>query len=280
MAKSTIMLKKDIVEIGRRVYQRGYVAANDGNISVKTPDNRVLITPTGVSKGFMDVDSMVVVTMDGKQVSSGPKASSELGMHLAVYRERDDVNAIVHAHPPFATAFGIAEIPLTQAILPEVVISLGAIPLIEYGTPGTEELCKPLIPKLKQHDAFLLQNHGALALGPDLTTAYFRMETLEHFAHIAFNAYLLGKINTLSESDIGKLLAQRREYGFSGEYQTGACIDDTGACSILQPRQTYLKSSEPGDTSRDKPSVALSSEELKSIIRDTVQHYLESQNQD
>ncbi len=258
------------------MYQRGYVAANDGNISVRTSDNHVVITPTGVSKGFMDVESMVTVTMDGRRISDGPGASSELGMHLAVYREREDVHAIVHAHPIHATAFGIAGIPLTQAILPEVIISVGAIPLIEYGTPGTDELCRPLIPHLKQHDAFLLQNHGALTLGPDLTTAYFRMETLEHFAQIAFKAFLLGKIHTLSDSDIGKLLAQREKYGFSGTFKAETCSDESGACSILKPSQTYLKAADPRKASPPCGGPTVAEEELKSIIHETVRRFFES----
>jgi L-fuculose-phosphate aldolase len=261
-------LKKELVEIGRRVYMRGYVAANDGNISIRLDGDRILITPTGVSKGYMTPEMMVVCDMEGKSLTPGLKASSEIIMHTKTYQMRSDVQAIVHAHPPYATATGIAGIPLVQAILPEVIITLGSIPLIEYGTPGTEEIFSPLIPWIADHDAFLLQNHGALTYGPNLETAYFRMETLEHFAHIAFISKLLGNIHTLEENQITKLLKQREKSGLPCEFDVSACDGNrTGACSILKKGERILEKRKTCDKPDDPEMEVLIKNITETIIR-------------
>lgn len=213
MKKSLFTLKKDIVEVGQRMYQRGYVASNDGNISARLDENKFLVTPTGVSKGFMKPEDLIVVNIDGKVLSGMKKPSSEVFMHLQVYKDRPDVNSVCHAHPPYATGFAVAGIPLDKCILPEVIITLGSIPLIEYGTPGTEELYRPVTKLLKDYDAFLLANHGALTIGTDVINAYHKMETVEHFAHIAFVAQQLGYPNTLSKEQVQKLKDQREKFG-------------------------------------------------------------------
>jgi L-fuculose-phosphate aldolase len=205
-------LKHEIVEVGRRVYARGFVAANDGNISARIDPNRIVITPTGVSKGYMKTADMVVVDLDG-QVLNGKKASSELPMHLAIYRNRPDVQSICHAHPPYATGFAVAGIALDRCVLPEVVVGLGGVPLVEYGTPGTDEFYLPLLKPLQDYDAFLLANHGAVTVGRDVMNAYFKMETLEHFAHISFIARQLGNENILGEKEVTKLLDLRAKFG-------------------------------------------------------------------
>ncbi len=257
-------LRKDIVEIGRRVYQRGYVAANDGNISVRVDENRILITPTGVSKGFMTPEEIVLCDMAGKPLTRGPGPSSEIFMHLKVYEMRPEIHAIVHAHPVYATAFGVAGIPLTQALLPEVIITLGGIPLAEYGTPGTEELYRPLIKYLDTYDAFLLQNHGALAIGKDLLSAYFRMETLEHCAQITLVSKQLGNIHTLSPDDVEKLLVQRKTAGLPGEFTAHSCsgVGASDACAILEPADTVITAQE----SSPMESPGIPNESLKKII--------------
>ena len=188
-----ISIKRDLVEVGRRVYARGYVASNAGTISARLDDQRVVITPTGVSKGFMSPEDMCVVDLDGKVVQGTKKPSSEVFMHLAVYKNRPDINSVCHAHPAYATGFAVAGIPLDKCILPEVIIALGGIPVVEYGTPGTEEFFRPVLKVLDKYDAFLLANHGALTIGKDIFNAYHKMETLEHFAHIAFVAQQLEK---------------------------------------------------------------------------------------
>ena len=185
-------IKKEICEIGRRIYNNGFVAANDGNISVKVNDNEFYCTPTGVSKGFMTPDMIIRIDGTGKKIEGKLNPSSEIKMHLRVYRERPDVNAVVHAHPPTATAFTVAGLPMDKYILPEAVLVLGDVPTCDYGTPSTEEIPDSLMPYIQNHDAFLLKNHGALTVGNTLTKAFFVMEEVEFNAKISAIAYQLG----------------------------------------------------------------------------------------
>jgi L-fuculose-phosphate aldolase len=216
-------IRAEIVEVGRRLWERGYVASNDGNISVRIDDHRLITTPKSVSKGFMTADMMVVTDLSGKKLSGEREASSELKMHLQVYRDRPDARAVVHAHPPTATGFAVAGIPLDRAVLAEVVTTLGSIPIAEYATPSTDELPQACSKYLKAHDGLLLANHGALAIGPDLFTAYHRMETIEHFAKISLVTRMLGQEHLLSR-------------------QAPVCADDTVttgpdgqvACQVVQ----------------------------------------------
>ena len=237
-----LSLKKDIVEVGRRVYARGYVASNDGNISARLDKDRFVITPTGVSKGFMNVEDMVVIDMKGKVVSGQKKPSSEMFMHLEVFKNRPDVNGIVHSHPPYATGFAVAGIPLNKCILPEVIIVLGGIPLIEYGTPGTEEFYRPILKHLEKHDAFLLANHGSLTVGKDVFNAYYKTETLEHFAHIAFVAQQLGVMNVLNREEVKKLTDLREKFGIKSDLSCETCEDQKtcGASPPNDPREEQL----------------------------------------
>jgi L-fuculose-phosphate aldolase len=215
LTQNLVTLKKNIVEAGRRAYARGYVAANDGNLSARIDMNHILITPTGVSKGFMKSNDLLVVDMKGTVMSGKKKPSSELFMHLQIYKVRDDVFSVCHLHPPYATGFSVAGIPLDQNSLSEVVISLGNIPLIPYGTPGTEDLYKPLLPLLQNSEAFLLANHGALTVGTDVFNAYSKMEILEHYAHILFIAKQLGNVNALNAKQVQALAALRQKFGIS-----------------------------------------------------------------
>lgn len=212
---SDAQLRDDIVEIGRRLWHRGFVASNDGNISVRIGPDRLLMTPTSVSKGFMTPDMMVITDMDGVLVAGAPgrKPSSEIQMHLVAYRARPDVQAVVHAHPPLSTGFAVAGIPLDRAVLAEVVTTLGSIPIADYGTPSTRELSDAVAPYVKAHDGLLLANHGALALGKDLFAAYYKMETIEHFARISLVARQLGRENLLSREEVGRLQGLRDRYG-------------------------------------------------------------------
>jgi len=214
---SDIQLRADIVEVGRRLWTRGFVASNDGNISVRLGPDRLLMTPSNVSKGFMAPEMMVVTDLDGQLVSGAPerKPSSEILMHLVAYRQRPDVHAVVHAHPPLATGFAVAGIALDRAVLAEVVTTLGAIPIAEYGTPSTRELADTVAPYVKAHDGLLLANHGALALGRDLFSAYYKMETIEHFARISLVARLLGREHVLSREEVVRLQGLRGSYGIA-----------------------------------------------------------------
>lgn len=208
-------IRADIVEVGRRMYARGYVASNDGNISCRLDDTRLVTTPRSVSKGFMTPDMMVVVDFEGRKLAGHREASSELPMHLEIYRNRPDVNAVVHAHPPLATGFAVAGIPLTRAVLAEVVTTLGSIPIAEYGTPSTQELPDAVRKYIKAHDGMLLANHGAVTCGPSVLAAYYRMETIEHFAKISLVARMLGGEHLISREEVGRLQGLRGTYGIA-----------------------------------------------------------------
>ena len=208
----------------RALYARGYTASNDGNISVRLDDRRLMTTPKNVSKGFMTPDMMVITDLEGRKLSGDRGPSSELKMHLQVYRDRPDANAVVHAHPPTATGFAVAGIPLDRAVLAEVVTTLGSIPIAEYATPSTDELPAACSKYLKAHDGLLLANHGALAIGPDLLTAYHRMETIEHFARISLVTHTLGRENLLSRAEVQRLQGLRGMYGIASP--APVCTDD------------------------------------------------------
>lgn len=210
---SESQLRDDIVEVGRRLYARGYTASNDGNISVRLDRGRLLMTPTGVCKGFMSPEMMCITDMDGRKLAGDRGPSSEMLMHLEVYRQRPDAQAVVHAHPPTATGFAVAGIPLTRAVLAEVVTTLGSIPIAEYATPSTLELPAAVRQYVKAHDGMLLANHGALTLGADLFSAYYKMETVEHFARISLVARTLGGERLLSQHEVERLQGLRDQYG-------------------------------------------------------------------
>ena len=213
MKQNIATLKRSILETGKRLYERGYIASNDGNISARVDAKRFLITPTRMSKGSMKADDLVIVDINGKVISGKRRPSSEMYLHLAIYKHRPDVNSVCHAHPPYATAFAVAGRSFEADVLPEVVINLGSVPLVPYGTPGTVEFVTPLLPFLPAYDAFLLANHGALTVGTDVHSAYYKMETLEHYAQILFLAQLLGNVNTLDEEKVKKLVALRGNFG-------------------------------------------------------------------
>ena len=216
-------LRADIVEIGRRMYARGYTASNDGNISVRLGDDRLLMTPKSVCKGFMTPDMMCVTDLDGRKLQGDRDPSSEMLMHLEVYRQRPDVRAVVHAHPPTATGFAVAGIPLDRAVLAEVLTTLGSIPLAEYATPSTRELPDAVRKYIKAHDGMLLANHGALTVGGDLYSAYYKMETVEHFAKISLVARLLGRENLISREEVMRLQELRGTYGIQAP--APICLD-------------------------------------------------------
>jgi L-fuculose-phosphate aldolase len=211
-AKSEDAHRREICTAGRWIHARHFAPATDGNISVRLKASRVLTTPTCLSKGMMTPEDLVVTDMQGRSLSGARPPSTELAMHLLIYRVRPDVYAICHAHPPIATGFAAAGVPLDKAILSEAVFSLGCVPLAPYGTPGTTELCDSIEPLLRSYDGILLANHGVVTYGPDLLTAFFRMETVEHFAQVSLVTQLLGKEKVLSAGDVDKLLAARARY--------------------------------------------------------------------
>ncbi|HLJ87165.1 MAG TPA: class II aldolase/adducin family protein [Candidatus Angelobacter sp.] len=205
-------VRKEICRIGKLIHERGFVAATDGNISVRLTQDSVLCTPTSISKGMMEPDDLVVVDMNGRLRSGNRHASTELGMHLLFYNLRPDVRAVVHAHPPTATGFAAAGISLEEPLVAEVVVSCGKIPLARYGTPGTPELGEALRPLVPKHDAILMAHHGVVTCGHELLCAYMKMETVEHYSQIALVARQLGPMRPLPEEEVRKLMQARENY--------------------------------------------------------------------
>jgi L-fuculose-phosphate aldolase len=265
-------VRADIVEAGRRLYARAYVASNDGNISARLDDSRLITTPKSVSKGFMTPDMMVIVDYSGTKIAGDRDPSSELPMHLEIYQNRPDVNAVVHAHPPLATGFAVAGIPLTRAVLAEVVTTLGSIPIAAYGTPSTKELPEAVRKYIKAHDGMLLANHGAVTCGPDVMAAYYKMETIEHFAKISLVARLLGREHLISREEVERLQGLRGVYGIAAP--APLCTDpaataagDQALCQVLEapssPRERLVPASSDGE-------IRLTYAELTALIADAV----------
>src|SRR5439155_18349602 len=208
--------RRDLLRICHLMYERSYVVSSDGNVSVQLDDGRVLATPTMTCKGRMTEDLIAVTDLEGRPLNDR-RASSELAMHLLIYQERPDVKAVCHAHPPHGTAFAVAGLPMDQPILSEVILTLGCVPLAEYGTPSTQELTDSMRPLVKHHNALLMANHGAVAYGVDLWQAFDRLETLEHTAKIAIMAKTLGGAIDLPADAIEKLVRIREQAGYLKE---------------------------------------------------------------
>jgi len=273
-------LRAEIVEAGRRLYARRYVASNDGNISARLDEHRLITTPKSVSKGFMTPDMMVIVDLEGKKVAGERDPSTELPMHLEVYRNRPDVNAVVHAHPPLATGFAVAGIPLTRAVLAEVITTLGSIPIAAYGTPSTAELPEAVRKYIKAHDGMLLANHGAVTCGPNVMAAYYKMETIEHFATISLVARLLGREHLISREEVERLQNLRGFYGIPAP--APLCTDpetldaDQATCQVLEAPESSDRlvpdvTSALRQASRDG-EIRLTYGELTALIADAVKN--------
>ncbi len=207
-------LKEQICEIGRRVYAKGFAAANDGNITIRLNDKEVLCTPTMVSKGFMKPEDVCKVDYDGKQLAGTRKRSSEVLLHLAVYKARPDVNGVVHCHPPHATAFAVAQEPIPKCVLPEVEVFLGEVPMAIYETPGTQKFAATVLPYVKDCNTIILANHGTVTFGPDLEKAYFNTEIIDAYCKILILARQLGRVNYFSETQTKELLDLKKRLGY------------------------------------------------------------------
>ena len=245
--------RRDICVVGRWMHERGFVASTDGNASVRLGPDRILTTPTCMSKGMLNPEDLVVCDLEGRRVNGFRNASSELAMHLLIYRLRPDVNAICHAHPPVATGYAAAGMALDKPILCELIIGLGTVPVARYGTPGTSELTEAIEPLVQGHDAILMANHGVVTYGPDLLTAFLRLETTEHFARVALVTELLGKQKLLSHSDVEKLVAVRARYG---------------AGALFVPPESGYSASE---ASNEAERVTLTRNELDALIEEAIQ---------
>jgi L-fuculose-phosphate aldolase len=256
-------LREKIVEIGRRIYEAGLVAAYDGNISARLDDGTILTTPTMVCKGRMTVEMLVLVDINGRKLRSHERnPSSEFPMHEAIYRLRPDIHAVVHAHPPFGTGFAVANVALDKPLLSEIILTLGCVPLASYGTPSTREMVDALTPFIPSHDALLLANHGAVTYGKDLEMAHGHMETLEHFAKIALIARLVGRQVELPGAAIEKLLDVRERGGYMpAEARLGQ------TCGYLQRRATTDAAQERAHApANGDETVTLTRKELTALI--------------
>ena len=241
--------KKAIIEAGKRMYNKGFVASNDGNISCKVGPNTIWATPTGVSKGFMTPDMLVKVNFDGKVLMGKSKPSSEIKMHFRVYEENPNVMAVTHAHPPVATSFAIAGISLDRAILPEAVVNLGSVPIAHYATPGSQDVPDSIAPYCNSHNAVLLANHGALSWGKDVFEAYHRLESLEYYATVLmYTARIIGKANELSCNQVSELIDIRDKLGIKSGGVPPCSLTETNNIDVVSsvvPTTQGLEQSKP-----------------------------------
>ena len=213
---SSYEAKQNILEVGRRMYAKNFVASNDGNISCKVSKDTLWCTPTGVSKGYMTEDMLVLMDTDGNILRGNRKPSSEIKMHLRVYKENPEVKAVVHAHPPAATSYAIARIPLNRPILTESVMGIGEIPLAPYAMPGTEEVPDSIAPFVNTHNGCLLANHGALTWAKDVMTAWMRMESIEYYALVSMYTHgLIGQVQELTCDQVDRLIERRTRDGIT-----------------------------------------------------------------
>jgi len=253
--------RKLICQVGELLYERSYVVSSDGNVSIRLDENTVLATPTMTCKGRMTEDCLALTDMEGKPLTE-KRASSELAMHLLIYRERPDIKAVCHAHPPHGTAFAVAGLAIDKPILSEVILTLGCVPLTDYGTPSTDELTNAMQPYVKHHNALLMANHGAVAYGEDLWQAFDRLETLEHTAKIAILAKALGGANDLPADAIEKLIQIREKAGYLKE--NARCQ----ACGYLHENNIAcdLDVSYPASPSSNGAKISFTREELIELL--------------
>ncbi len=267
MEKTESLYRNDIIDICKRIHTNGWIAANDGNISIRIGPNTVLCTPTGMSKGYLTTDQLIKVDMDGNKIDGDLEPSSEVKMHLDVYKSKENIGAVVHAHPPNSTGFAVAGIALDECIMPEIIISLGSIPLTRFGTPSTSEIPDNIRPYLKEHDVFLLENHGALSIGKDVYQAYYRMESLELFAKINLVARMLGNVNVIDEDNVRKMIGLRPNYGLENTNYPGCRIDDK-----------FIKSGDAESEQISGDSIVITREKLIKLVTIIVSNVLAGYN--
>lgn len=270
-------LKELICAIGRRVYDRGFAAANDGNISIRLNDKEVLCTPTMICKGFMKPDDLCVVDYEGKQLRGRKRRTSEILLHLAIYKARPDVNAVVHCHPPHATAFAVAQEPIPKCILPEVEVFLGEVPMARYETPGTQKFAETVLPFVKDCNTIILANHGTVSFGPDLEKAYWNTEIVDSYCRILILAKQLGRVNYFTEEQTRELLEFKKRLGILDDPRLK--YENCDLCGNSCFRDGYRESApEPQAFKRDGESAASTNsqaapndiEELVRLLTDQV----------
>ena len=240
-------LRREIVRVGKLLYDKGLIVATDGNVSARLDANRVLATPSGLCKGFMEPEQLIVVDLDGNR--AGPantanrhlKPTSEMRMHLEAYRRRPDAGAVVHAHPPTTVALSIAGIDLAQCLIPEVIVTLGIVPTTQYAAPSSEENARAIRELIGSHDAIVLQRHGTLTVGRDPFDAFLKAESIEQMSRIAFMARLMGASPTLPPEEVVKLVAQREALGLS---RPADAQDFCVHCGVCHPPNQHVATAE------------------------------------
>ncbi|QDU33902.1 L-fuculose phosphate aldolase [Poriferisphaera corsica] len=289
MDKSVWQLKQDICEIGRRIWTRQYCAGNEGNHSVKISDNRFLVTPTGISKGFLEPGDICLTDDNGKLVEANQndrRPSSEIKVHLAIYKKRPDVNAVIHSHPPHATAFAIAGVPLPESVHPEAEVFLGKVPTAKYALPSTKELPESILPLITENNSTVLMgNHGSVTFSHDLTDAYYRLEILDAYCRMLLLTKQIGKINILSQQEMKDLLQVKANFGFADDRV--ACADDgcIGAENDqflttfgIQPATAVCDQSSGNvlNTNTESPNVQLDPEQMETLVQTITDQIIKS----
>jgi len=240
-------LRNEIVRAGRLLYEKGLISSSEGNISARLGTDRILVTPSGLHKGFLETGHLLIVDQDGQQI--GPrvgaardlKSTSELPLHLEVYKARKDVKSVVHAHPPIAIALSIAGIPTAECLLPEVIIFLGLIPTVAYATPGSAEFADAVRQLISNHDALVLERHGAVTVGSTPMEGFMRMEIVEQSARISFMLAQLGSYETLPADEVEKLLIQREAMGLSKPGESTEFCQNCGVCHVASNHQPTMR---------------------------------------
>lgn len=258
-------IKDALCEVGRRIWMRGYVASNDGNLSYRIDDNRVIATPTLISKGFMKPEDMVIIDMDGKQIGGFRKPTSELKFHLNIYKKRPDVRSVVHCHPPHATAFCVARCQLPKCILPEVEIFLGQIPIAPYATPGSVEFAKSIDPYIKDHSTFLLANHGTISFGADIFDAYYKTETVDQYCRILILASQIGDWKTLDFKSMSELFKIKEKLGIPEIRDLNKGLEE-----VCKPGVTPCQNINSNITKNEIKETNLDASKIEDVVREVL----------
>src|SRR5579871_5207665 len=270
-------LKEQICEIGRRLYNKGFAAANDGNLTVRLNDKEILCTPTMVSKGFMKPEDICKVDIEGKQLAGTKKRTSEVLLHLAIYKERPDVKACVHCHPPYATAFAVAHEPIPKCILPEVEVFLGEVPIAEYETPGGQKFADTIVPYVKDCNTILLANHGTVTFGPTLEQAYWNSEIIDAYCRILILSRQLGRVNFFDEGKTKELLEFKKRLGYDDPRlrlqnvdTCGTSVFDRGYSDFVPKAVAFAKEegASCGGSCKTAPAEIKDMDELVRIVTD------------
>lgn len=276
-------LKEQMCEIGRRVYNRGFAAANDGNITIRINEREVLCTPTMVSKGFMKPEDICKVDYEGKQLAGSKRRTSEVLLHLAVYKHRPDINAVVHCHPPHATAFAVAHEPIPKCVLPEVEVFLGEVPMAVYETPGNQKFAETIVPYIKDCNTILLANHGTVTFGPDLEKAYFNSEIIDAYCKILILARQLGRVNYFSDSQTRELLELKKRLGYDDPRlrdencdMCGNNVVGRGFVDFMPEAHAFRRDDEPATASPSKNGQMPKDIDIEELVQKVTDRVMEA----